>query len=135
MTVAPGPGAPSRSAGAASPEALAALFMEHYARGDLAALVGLYEDDAVFVPDADHPVSGRAALAATFGAMRERGVHIDLQVRGVRSTSDVALLLTTASVRGAGEDRVTQTAVVARRHADGGWRYVIDDPTYVASAR
>jgi uncharacterized protein (TIGR02246 family) len=118
---------------ATTPEDLAPLFMRHFADGDLDALAALYTDDAVFVPAPGSPVRGRDAIRAALAQMHAAGAGISLTPRRSHVSGDLAVLSNIATVSGVapdGSDLVAPTTEVARREADGSWRYVLDDPFF-----
>ncbi|KOX32485.1 hypothetical protein ADK67_07250 [Saccharothrix sp. NRRL B-16348] len=96
---------------ARTPEELPALFAQAFNAGDPS---GLYEPGA-------RPVELEGHLALT--------QKMTVVTRKVITRGDLALLIVDWSI---GDD-VTGTATdVARRGPDGGWRYVIDNPSGVA---
>ncbi|MEV0390219.1 DUF4440 domain-containing protein [Nonomuraea sp. NPDC050643] len=107
--------------------------------GDTAADTGephtfdhVYEDGAVLVPVPGHPVTGAARVAAN-RHLQSFGLPIEARPRHVYVSGDIALLIVDWSMRGTARDGteidLSGTATdVARRGADGRWRYVIDNP-------
>ena len=96
----------------------------------------MYEPDAVFVAEPGNPVTGpnRAAANARFLAL---GLPLQVQLRHVYTAGDIALLIVDWTIEGTGPEgvpiHIAGTATdVARRGADGTWRYVIDNPFGVA---
>lgn len=94
-------------------------------KGSLSALAELYEPGAVMVgpegPTSDYLETLRGHLEA-----RE---PIEVRPRRVIEAGDVALLVVDWSI---GDIASGTTTDVARRGADGFWRYVIDSPFGVA---
>ncbi|MFE9576190.1 YybH family protein [Nocardia sp. NPDC006044] len=114
-----------------------ARWVELFNARDRAALDGLYEADAVVVPRPGYPVTGaeRAAALADFMGL---GVPMKAALRQAYIANDIALLVIEWSLTGTGPDGreidMGGTATdVARRGADGQWRYVIDNPSGVAT--
>ncbi|MFD1151321.1 YybH family protein [Saccharothrix hoggarensis] len=95
---------------ARTPDELPALFAEAFNAGDPSAL---YEPGAE--PD---ELAGHLAL----------GAPMTVRLRKVVARGDLALLVVDWRV---GDETGTATDV-ARRGPDGGWRYVIDNPSGVA---
>ncbi|MEU4620264.1 DUF4440 domain-containing protein [Actinoplanes sp. NPDC023801] len=115
-----------------------AAFAEAFNSGDPAAVERMYEDAAILVPRPGAPVTGpdRAAANERFLAL---GLPITVRPRHVYTAGDIALLIVDWTIEGTGPDgapvHIDGTATdVARRGADGSWRYVIDNPFGVATA-
>ena len=118
---------------ASTPEEVPRLWAETFSAGDLDALVALYEEDVILVPQPGEAVTGidgiREALSA-FLAMRPT---FNLEVRKVLQTGDIALSFAEWTLSGTGPDgeaieMAAQTSDVLRRQPDGSWRIVIDNP-------
>ncbi|MFG2291847.1 YybH family protein [Streptomyces sp. NPDC048603] len=109
-----------------------AVFAELFATGD-AGLVDLaYEPGAAFVPEPGRQVSGPELTEAN-ARFLALGLPITLRPRHTYVAGDIALLIVDWEIAGTGPDgaevRMSGTATdVARRGADGHWRYVIDNP-------
>jgi ketosteroid isomerase-like protein len=117
---------------AATPEQIHPVFEELFNAGDVGGLMELYESDAALIAQpgsvAHGPEQVRAALLG-FLALKGR---IALDTKLVVTVGDLAYLSNTWSLSGTGPngDPVAlgaTTAEVARRQADGTWRYVIDN--------
>ncbi|MEV5568857.1 nuclear transport factor 2 family protein [Spirillospora sp. NPDC052269] len=114
------------------PEDVPLVFAERFNSGDLDALAEVYEDGAVFVPEPGTPLTGEQALAAN-ARFVGLGLPISVRPRHVYATGDLALLVVDWAIDGTGPDgeatHIEGTATdVARRGADGRWRYIIDNP-------
>jgi ketosteroid isomerase-like protein len=114
------------------PAAHPAAFAEAFNSGDPKAVERLYEEGAILVPRPGAPVSGRERSAANerFLAL---ALPITVRPRHVYTADDIALLIVDWTIEGTGPDgapvHLEGTATdVARRGADGTWRYVIDNP-------
>lgn len=99
-------------------------------RPDLLAQV--YEEGAVFVPRSGTAVTG-AELHRANAEFQALGVPITVRPRHTYVAGDLALLVVDWVMDGFGPDgkhhHIEGTATdVARRGADGLWRYVIDSP-------
>ncbi|RVX41304.1 ketosteroid isomerase-like protein [Nonomuraea polychroma] len=115
---------------AGDPDTPAARFVAAMNSGDPQALDHVYEPDAVLVPVPGQPVTGPARLAAN---QHLQSLGIPIEARHAYVAGDIALLIVDWSMRGTARDGSTVdlsgTATdVARRGADGQWRYVIDNP-------
>ncbi|WP_433336972.1 YybH family protein [Spirillospora sp. CA-294931] len=117
---------------ATRPEDVPAVFAERFNSGDPRALAEVYESTAVFVPESGEAVSGRDLDEAN-AAFQGLGIPIAVRPRHVHAAGDLALLIVDWLIDGTGRDgrpvRIEGTATdVARRGADGFWRYAIDSP-------
>jgi uncharacterized protein (TIGR02246 family) len=117
---------------ATTPEQIHRSFEDTFNAGDLDGLMELYESDAALIAHpgsvAHSPEQVRAALQG-FLALKGR---IRLETKLVVTVGDLAYLSNTWSLSGTGPDGNpvvlgATTAEVARRQADGTWRYVIDN--------
>jgi len=92
-----------------------------------------YEAGAVLVPRPGHPVTGARQRIDAHNHLLGFGLPIDAHARRVYVADDIALLVVDWTVSGTSRQghpvdlRGTATDV-ARRGADGRWRYVIDNP-------
>jgi ketosteroid isomerase-like protein len=124
------------------PERLPAAFVAAFNAADPRAIEQIYEDGAVLAPQPGRPVTGPGLVAAHEHLLR-LGLPMNATMRHAYVAGDIALLVvdwsiagttitntTIASTTADGRDvRITGTATdVARRGADGRWRYVIDNP-------
>jgi ketosteroid isomerase-like protein len=114
------------------PGAFARAFAASIESGDPAIVESVYEESAVLVTD-----EGRLAVGADRqAALTEHlslGIPISVNPRNVIQSGDTALLIVDWAIVGRSQSgqsidlRGTATDV-ARRGADGYWRYVIDNP-------
>lgn len=116
-----------------TPEALMQTFAAHVHAGDLDALLGLYEADAVFMPEPGVIFTTPAEIRAALGAMLSLGPTMVVNPGQVLVAGDVALVQNDWSMTGTAPDGTTVTqggrsADVVRRGADGTWRVLIDRP-------
>lgn len=102
-----------------------AAYCTAFARGSGDLLDQLYEPGAVLVPKPGHPLTGAPQRIAAHNHLLGFGLPMTAETRHVYVAGDVALLIVDwsmgPSLRGTATD-------VARRGADGRWRYVIDNP-------
>ncbi|MFP3988314.1 nuclear transport factor 2 family protein [Streptomyces sp. E11-3] len=107
-----------------------AVFAERFNSGDPQAVRELYEADAAFVPRSGAAVYGGEAIAAENAPFLGLGQPISVRPRHVHVNGDIALLVVDWEVGEHGaQSTVRGTATdVARRGADGCWRYLIDSP-------
>jgi uncharacterized protein (TIGR02246 family) len=117
---------------ATTPEQIHRLFEEAFNAGDLDGLMELYESNAALVAQPGSVAHGsEQARAALQGFLALKG-RIMLNTKLVFIVGDLAYLSNTWSLSGTGPDGNpvslgATTAEVARRQADGRWRYVIDN--------
>jgi ketosteroid isomerase-like protein len=108
---------------ALQPEDLSRLLVERANAGDVDGVVALYEPDAVLaVPDG---VAEGAARIRRFYTelLATRPSFVPGEQRPALRVGDLALTSTTLA------DGTDATAEVARRGADGTWRWVLDRPS------
>jgi ketosteroid isomerase-like protein len=114
------------------PADLPATFARAFNAGDLAAVDRLFEPDAVRVLTPGVVVTGDGRRGAT-SSFLQLGIPIVLSLRHTYVCGDLALLIGDYLIDGVRPDgehvHFEGTATdVARRGADGHWRYVIDNP-------
>ncbi len=103
------------------------VFAAAFNSGDPDAVEQVYEPDGVLVPMPGLPVTGAERRAANAHLM-SFGLPITVAPRHVYEFDGLALLVVDWEIKG-GDVHITGTATdVARRGADGCWRYVIDNP-------
>ncbi|MCG5218670.1 nuclear transport factor 2 family protein [Streptosporangium soli] len=105
-----------------------AAFVAAFNTGDVRAVDQVYADDAVLVPSPGLPMTGTQRSAAVQHLL-SMGLPIEAEPRHVYVSGDIALLIVDWSMSDETGIRLQGTATdVARRGADGLWRYVIDNP-------
>lgn len=120
-------------AGPASPTELAQEFARAFNARDLEALLALYPEGSVFVPAPGRPLVAREAVRQALQGFLGIGLPIKLKVRHAYEAGDTALLVVDWAIQGTGADgRVVSLSGtgtdIARRGADGRWRYLVDNP-------
>jgi ketosteroid isomerase-like protein len=132
--------APSRAGGypkeglmaARTPEQIHRLFEEAFNAGNRDGLMERYEPDAALIAQPGSVAHGsEQARAALQGFLALKG-RITLETKLVVTVGELAYLANTWSLSGTGPDGNpvvlgATMAEVARRQADGSWRYVIDN--------
>ncbi len=107
-----------------APEDISRLFIAFVQAGDFAGLATLYEDDSVLALPPGNITAGSQAIAAVFAELfggRQGFDATGSEQLPVLRSGDLALTSTRLP-----DGRVTTE--VARRQADGSWRWVIDQP-------
>jgi len=127
--------------GARRPEEINVRWTEAFNAGDLAAMLELYEPDAMLVPGPDEaPVSGLVAIEASLRQLIGLRGKITFAPRYWLQHGDLALggidfhLVDGTDPSGNPVDLRDGTAEVARRQPDGTWKYVFDHPFAVPRA-
>jgi uncharacterized protein (TIGR02246 family) len=116
------------------PEDMHAAFVEAFSKGDLDALTGLYEPDAILIPQPGQaPVKGHNAIRAVLKEFLSLRARLTMRTDSVIKTADVALLRSTWTLavpghEGKAADMTHRALEVVRPQNDGGWRFVIDHP-------
>jgi uncharacterized protein (TIGR02246 family) len=108
-------------------------FSQLLARGDLDALMELYEENAAFVPEPGRAVAGREAIRAELQPLAALRPRMTGRVERVLEAGDTALVanrweLDAVAPDGTAIHQGGLSADVLRRRADGSWGVVIDDP-------
>lgn len=104
------------------PDDLSRRLIDAVNSADLAAVIDLYEEDAVLeLPDGSQ-ARGHAAISIFWEGFLESRPHLTLG-RQMPSLCQGDLALTTTQV---GDDA---TVEVARRQPDGSWRWILDRPS------
>jgi ketosteroid isomerase-like protein len=111
---------------AMSPDELPLVFARHFNAGDVAGLMAdYYAPSATYAPLPGEVVWGDGVRPA-IASLVELGLEMDVTLRHVLRSGDVALLVVDWVIAAIG---FTGTATdVAQLQPDGSWRCVIDNP-------
>lgn len=114
------------------PEHIHGAFQSAFNQQDLETIVGLYEPEAALV-HGGALVRGQHAIREAYRSVLGLHPTIDVQTLQVISVRDTALLRGTWSWQATALDgtplrRSGRSIEIVRLQADGGWRFVIDDP-------
>jgi uncharacterized protein (TIGR02246 family) len=117
---------------ASTPEQIHRLFQEAFNAGDLDSLMELYESDAALIDQPGSLAHGSEQVRTALQGFLALKGRITLDTKLVFAVGELAYLSNTWSLSGTGPDGNpvvlgATTAEVARRQADGSWRYVIDN--------
>jgi uncharacterized protein (TIGR02246 family) len=117
---------------ATTPEQIHRLFEDMFNAGDIDGLMELYESDAALIAQPGSVGHGSEQVRAALQGFLALKGRITLDTKLVFTVGDLAYLSNTWSLNGTGPDGNSvvlgaTTAEVARRQADGTWRYVIDN--------
>jgi uncharacterized protein (TIGR02246 family) len=115
------------------PEAVIERFSELLARGDLDAMVELYEPDATFAPQPGESVTGRDGIRSALTGFLAVQPRMTGSIEKVLRAGDTALVANRWTLSGTAPDGSpvemgATSADVLRLRADGSWGIVIDDP-------
>ena len=116
-----------------SPAEIHELFRIAFNRGDVDALIALYEPDAILVVNA-RIVTGREEIRKAYAEILLRRGRMTLETRAVvESQQGLAVLHGSWKVEpatGNAAEPVTRglSTEVVRRQTDGTWLFVIDNP-------
>ena len=114
------------------PEGIVASLLERFNSGKVSATMPLYDPQAVLVAKDGRTVTDRTEIAAELERDLSLGLPLAAKARHVFVNGDIAQIVVDWSIDGTGPDgkhvHVEGTASdVARRGADGLWRYLIDN--------
>lgn len=116
-----------------NPEDLDSAFAQEMNAGNLDGLLALYEPNATFTAEPGKIVSGTAAIRAALANFLSLKPRVTLAPRVLGNSGDVALLSSKWELKGTGPDgkpveMTGESAEVARKQADGSWKFAVDSP-------
>ena len=117
-----------------NPEDMHFEFAGAFNRGDIDALMTLYESEAIITPEAGKPpVEGKDAIREVLSGFLALKGTIEIQSKSTFKTGDLALTHGSFSLAGTAPDGSAinlsgNTTEVLRRQPDGTWLCVIDNP-------
>jgi ketosteroid isomerase-like protein len=114
------------------PEGIVASLLERFNSGKVSAMMTVYGPEAVLIAKDGRTVTDRTEIAAELERDLSLGLPLEAKARHVFVAGDIAQIVVDWSIDGTGPDgkhvHVEGTASdVARRGADGRWRYLIDN--------
>lgn len=114
------------------PEDIIPSLVERFNSGDVQNQMAMYEPEAVFIANDGRVVSDHAEIAAIIGRDIKLGLALKTNVRHVFVADNIAQIVLDWFIEGKDRDgrevRLGGTACdIARRGADGFWRYIIDN--------
>ena len=117
----------------ANPRDIPAAFAAAYNSGDVEALLALYAEDAVFLPDGVAEVSGAGIRTALEGFLTLKGpIKMELK-RAVEGPEAAVVVAEWSLPTPDGQTLTGTTSDVLKKQADGSWRYSIDAPFGIKS--
>ena len=123
----------SQTTGPATPAQLLDSIVQGLNKGDLDALMTLYEPGAAFAAEPGKLTHGAAGVREALGGFVAMKGKLDLQVTRVLEAGGLAFVAGVWSFVGTGPNGepvklAGKSADVLRRQPDGSWRIVIDNP-------
>ena len=117
----------------ATPEQVLESIVDGINKGNLDALMTLYEPEAAFATQPGSLAQGLSGVREALSGFISMKGKLDLKVTRVLQASDLALVAAVWSFTGTGPDGApvnlaAKSADVLRRQTDGSWRVVVDNP-------
>ena len=110
---------------ATEPEKITTALLERFNSGEVNAMMGLYAPGAILVTASGETLSHTRRIAEELEKFLGLGLPTTATARHIFVAGDIAQIVLDWSL----DERVAGTASdIARRYADGYWRYVIDNP-------
>ena len=110
------------------PQDIHPLFLDAFNRGDVDALVALYEPDALLVTG-NGPALGHHAIRKAYETIVVDGAQMELTTYTVlESAAGLAILHASWTYHRGGSASPGLSTEVVRRQPDGSWLFVIDEP-------
>ena len=114
------------------PESMVATLVERFNSGKVSAMMTLYEPGAVLIAKDGRTVTDHTEIAAELERDLKLGLPLKAKARHVFVADDIAQLVVDWSIDGTGPDGKDvhlggSACDIARRGADGLWRYIIDN--------
>jgi len=108
---------------------LHAAFVAAFNARDLETLLDLYEVDATLVPQPGLTATGHDQIRQALNAFMGMGGQLQLDTTSLLVSGNVALLRGAYHLKSGDQVLLAgNTIEVVRRHSDGNWYYVIDNP-------
>jgi ketosteroid isomerase-like protein len=113
---------------ATTPQDIHTLFVDAFNRGDIDAVVALYEAHALLVTGTAAAV-GHDAIHRAYRHILAHGVRMELKTHTVLESSEGLAVLHASWTYHLGENAIAGLSTeVVRRQSDGSWLFVIDEP-------
>ncbi len=112
---------------AKTPEEICTLFRQFMREGDMDGLLSIYDDEVVFVTAEGETRKGKEELRQELMPMANSRAKFEFKIKQIARTGDIALMHTLWDV--SSPQLMSVYAIeIARRQADGTWRWLIGDP-------
>ena len=112
---------------ARSPEEICRLFQQYMAEGDIDSVLSVYDTEAVFLNQSRELKKGGEALRQELAPFAAIKATFDFNIKEIIQSGDIALMHTEWNVS-LPHPMSVYAIEVARRQADGTWRWLIGDP-------
>ena len=113
---------------APTPQEIHARFLDAFGRGDLEALVALYEPGAVLAVRSGNAIGHDAIRTAYKHLLADRG-QMELETSAVLESGDGLAVLHASWTYHRDQEAVSGISTeVVRQQPDGSWLFVIDEP-------
>ena len=109
------------------PEEICRLFQQYMAEGDLDSALSVYDTEAVFLNQSRELKKGSEALRQELAPFATVKATFDFNIKEIIQSGDIALMHTEWNVSSP-HPMFVYAIEVARRQADGTWRWLIGDP-------
>ncbi len=115
------------------PEDIVPALLQHLNSLDTEVMLGFYDSEGILVNAQGVPQAGRDAIRAELAKYFSLGLSMQITARHIFVAGDIASLVLDWSYIGTARDgsavhMVATANDIARRGADGKWRYLIDNP-------
>lgn len=115
------------------PDDIVPALLRHLNSLDTEIMLNFYDADGILVDANGVPQRGREAIRTELEKYFSLGLQMQITARHVFVAGDIASLVLDWSYKGIAKDGRTIDMVatandIARRSADGYWRYLIDNP-------
>jgi ketosteroid isomerase-like protein len=108
------------------PAEICQLFQRYMRQGDMESVLSLYDKEIVFINEAGQEISGIEALKEELAPFVSRKAVFDFSVKKIVQKGEIALMHTVWTIS---PQQISLYAIeIARRQADGTWRWLIGDP-------
>lgn len=112
---------------AKTPEEICELFKQAMAAGDLDTLESLYDPEVVFLNQSREVKRGKQAVRSELAPLAAASADFNFKIKQVLVAGEIALMHTEWEISSPMPMSV-YAIEVARRQADGTWRWLIGDP-------
>ncbi|MCI2418755.1 nuclear transport factor 2 family protein [Saccharopolyspora sp. K220] len=118
---------------ATEPEGIVAALLARFNSGEVNAMMGLYAPGAVFITEAGETLTEQDQIAEELKGFLSLGLPMVATARHLFVADDIVQIVLDWSLDGIGPDGAHLhlggvASDIARRGADGYWRYLIDNP-------
>jgi ketosteroid isomerase-like protein len=119
----------SNDMGAKSPEDICKLFRERMSRGDVEAVLRLYDAEIAFVSERGDVKSGQDELRRELAPMAATKPRFEFEVKQVARAGNIALMHTWWTISTNDQPaRFVHAIEIARQQPNGEWRWLVGDP-------